>query len=72
MTPAPPDRSAPPRPVRAEPRNTARTNRKGSTMGTRGKPNDSQPSGPPNDADGQSTTVGGGNTGTRRKPKDDK
>lgn len=40
-------------------------------MGTRGKPNDSQPSGPPGDVDGQSTTAGGGNTGTRRKPKDD-
>jgi hypothetical protein len=34
------------------------------------KPNDGRPKGPPDDADGQSDTIGGGDTGTRRKDKD--
>lgn len=37
-------------------------------MGTHSKPNDVEQKG--NEQDGQSTTVGGGDTGTRRKPKD--
>lgn len=39
-------------------------------MGTHSKPNDNEQRG--NEQDGQSTTIGGGNTGTRRKEKDDK
>ncbi|MEU8137160.1 hypothetical protein [Streptodolium elevatio] len=38
-------------------------------MGTRGKPNTNEERG--NESDGQSPTIGGGNTGTRRKPKED-
>ncbi|WP_269453097.1 hypothetical protein [Yinghuangia sp. ASG 101] len=37
-------------------------------MGEHGKPNDTPQKG--NSSDSQSPTVGGGNTGTRRKPKD--
>jgi hypothetical protein len=37
-------------------------------MGEHGKDNDNPQQG--NSQDGQSTTVGGGNTGTRRKPKE--
>ncbi|MDI2132531.1 hypothetical protein [Yinghuangia seranimata] len=39
-------------------------------MGTRGKPNDQPTQG--NSNDGQSNTIGGGNTGDHRKPKGDK